>query len=81
MAEPQREWFEKDFYKVLGGAENASDKDITKAYRKLALKYHPDKNAATGADDAFKPIGTAFAVLSDADKRAFYDIYGYEYMP
>ena len=68
-------------YKVLGVAHGAGEDEVKKAYRKLALKYHPDKNAAPGADDAFKAIGTAFAVLSDADKRAFYDNYGDEDMP
>ena len=44
MAEPQREWFEKDYYKILGVPESASAKDITKAYRKLARELHPDAN-------------------------------------
>ena len=51
---PQREWFEKDYYKVLGVASTATDKEITKAYRKLAKQYHPDANP--GSEDRFKEI-------------------------
>ncbi|KAM3601091.1 uncharacterized protein V6R79_007540 [Siganus canaliculatus] len=66
----------KDFYEILGVAKNASDEDLKKAYRKLALKFHPDKNFAPGATDAFKAIGNAYAVLSNPEKRQQYDLYG-----
>ena len=68
---PQREWFEKDYYKVLGVAENADDKEIAKAYRKLAKQYHPDANP--GSEDRFKEISAAFDVLGDSAKRKEYD--------
>uniref|UniRef100_A0A3P9LXK8 DnaJ (Hsp40) homolog, subfamily C, member 18 n=1 Tax=Oryzias latipes TaxID=8090 RepID=A0A3P9LXK8_ORYLA len=66
----------KDFYEILGISKNASDEDLKKAYRKLALKFHPDKNFAPGATDAFKAIGNAYAVLSNAEKRQQYDQFG-----
>lgn len=66
----------KDFYEILGVTKNASDEDLKKAYRKLALKFHPDKNFAPGATDAFKAIGNAYAVLSNPEKRLQYDQYG-----
>ncbi|XP_029925206.1 dnaJ homolog subfamily C member 18 [Myripristis murdjan] len=66
----------KDFYEILGISKNASDEDLKKAYRKLALKFHPDKNFAPGATDAFKAIGNAYTVLSNPEKRQQYDQYG-----
>ncbi|CAN0134318.1 unnamed protein product [Ectocarpus sp. 12 AP-2014] len=66
----------KGHYDVLGVEKGANDDQIKKAYRKLALRLHPDKNGAPQAHEAFQAIGTAFAVLSDADKRAHYDRYG-----
>ena len=67
-----------DYYEMLGVSRGASDDEIKKAYRKLALKLHPDKCKATGAEDVFKSVSKAFACLSDADKRAAYDRYGTE---
>jgi molecular chaperone DnaJ len=68
---PQREWFEKDYYRTLGVSETASDKDIGKAYRKLAKQYHPDANP--GSEDRFKEISAAYDVLGDEAKRKEYD--------
>jgi molecular chaperone DnaJ len=68
---PQREWFEKDYYKVLGVADNASDKDIAKVYRKLAKQFHPDANP--GSEERFKEVSAAFDVLGDEAKRKEYD--------
>ena len=67
-----------DYYKILGIEKGAGDDVIKKAYRKTALKLHPDKCQANGADEAFKQVSRAFACLSDADKRAAYDRYGTE---
>merc|ERR1711962_1904960 len=66
----------KDYYSILGVAKGASDDEIKKAYRKLALKYHPDKNQSPGAEEKFKEIGEAYDVLSDAKKKQIYDQYG-----
>ena len=63
----QREWFEKDYYKVLGVPENVTEKDLTRAYRKLAKQYHPDANP--GSEDRFKEISSAYEVLGDPEKR------------
>ncbi|XP_014212411.1 dnaJ protein homolog 1-like [Copidosoma floridanum] len=68
----------KDYYKILGIAKGANDDEIKKAYRKLALKYHPDKNRAAGAEEKFKEIAEAYEVLSDAKKREVYDKFGEE---
>src|SRR5215218_4139062 len=68
---PQREWFEKDYYKVLGVPEGATQKEITRAYRKLAKENHPDANP--GREDRFKDISAAYDVLGDAERRKEYD--------
>ncbi|KAG7262371.1 hypothetical protein CRUP_002409 [Coryphaenoides rupestris] len=68
----------KDYYQILGVEKDAAEEDLKKAYRKLALKFHPDKNQAPGATEAFKAIGNAYAVLSNTEKRQQYDQYGEE---
>ena len=68
----------RDYYEVLGVAKGASADEIKKAYRKLAVKYHPDKNPGDKeAEEKFKEAAEAYAVLSDADKRAKYDQFGH----
>jgi DnaJ family protein B protein 12 len=62
-----------DYYEILGVARNADDHQLKRAYRKLALYLHPDKNGSDGAMDAFKAVSSAFAVLGDATKRRNYD--------
>ncbi|KAH8386098.1 dnaJ protein homolog 1 [Drosophila serrata] len=66
----------KDFYKILGIDKKATDDEIKKAYRKLALKYHPDKNKSPQAEERFKEIAEAYEVLSDKKKRDIFDKYG-----
>jgi molecular chaperone DnaJ len=68
---PQREWFEKDYYKTLGVSSTATAKEITSAYRKLAKKHHPDTNP--GHEETFKEITAAYDVLGDAERRKEYD--------
>ncbi|KAJ2627517.1 Chaperone protein dnaJ, partial [Coemansia sp. RSA 1694] len=65
-----------DYYKVLGVERTATDPELKRAYRRSALLFHPDKNFAPGADEAFKLVAHAFTILSDPDKRAHYDRYG-----
>src|SRR5438105_15752014 len=70
----------RDYYDVLGVTKNASDDDIKKAYRKLAMKHHPDRNQGDDAkksEDRFKEAKEAYEMLSDTQKRAAYDQYGH----
>ncbi|XP_077594519.1 dnaJ homolog subfamily B member 12b [Stigmatopora nigra] len=67
-----------DFYEILGVQKDASEDELKRSYRKLALKFHPDKNHAPGATDAFKAIGNAYGVLSNSKKRGQYDTCGEE---
>ncbi len=67
----------KDYYEVLGVDKNASDEEIKRAFRKLAKQYHPDINKEPGAEEKFKEIGEAYAVLSDPQKRSQYDQFGH----
>src|SRR3954447_15130642 len=72
--EPQREWFEKDYYAVLGVPEGSSAKDIKKAYKDLARKLHPDQNPGdSAAEERFKEVSAAYDVLGDDEKRKAYD--------
>jgi molecular chaperone DnaJ len=69
-----QDWVDKDFYKILGVAKDASDADIKKAYRKLARQHHPDTNSGnTASEKKFKDISEAYSVLSDPDERQQYD--------
>ena len=67
----EREWFDKDYYKVLGLSSSATEKEITRAYRKLAKSSHPDTNP--GSEEKFKEVSVAYDVLGDAEKRKEYD--------
>jgi len=66
-----REWFDTDYYKVLGLTSSATEKEITRAYRKLAKELHPDTHP--GSEEKFKEISVAYDVLGDKDKRKEYD--------
>ncbi|HWV48251.1 MAG TPA: DnaJ C-terminal domain-containing protein, partial [Microbacterium sp.] len=69
-----QDWFDKDFYKMLGVSKDVSDAELKKTYRKLARKYHPDSNAGDAAAEAtFKEISEAYSVLSDPEQRKEYD--------
>src|SRR5947209_10340304 len=69
----------RDYYEILGVARTASGGDIKSAYRKLAVKYHPDRNPGDReAEERFKEAAEAYAVLSDDDKRARYDRFGHQ---
>jgi len=74
MNDVKREWFDADYYKVLGVDQGAEQSEITKAYRKLARKYHPDANPGDArAEEKFKEISSAYDVLGDTDRRKQYD--------
>ena len=67
----------KDYYKILGVEKGASDADIRKAYKKAALKWHPDKNnGSEESTEMFKKISEDYAILSNPDRRKKYDLYG-----
>ena len=69
-----QDWFDKDFYKILGVSKDVSDADLKKTYRKLARKYHPDSNQGDEKAEAkFKEVSEAYSVLSDAEQRKEYD--------
>jgi len=72
--EVRREWFEKDYYGVLGVPKNAPASEIKQAYRKLAQQFHPDANPGNAeAEDRFKEISAAYDVLGDEEQRKSYD--------
>src|SRR3954447_13427141 len=69
----------RDYYEILGVTRNATEADIKKAYRKLAVQHHPDKNPDDHtSEDKFKEAAEAYSVLSDAQKRAAYDRFGHQ---
>ncbi|NRB79859.1 MAG: DnaJ domain-containing protein [Saccharospirillaceae bacterium] len=68
----------RDYYEVLNVAKDADKKEVKKAYRKMAMKYHPDRNPDDkSSEDAFKEVNEAYEVLSDEQKRGAYDQYGH----
>jgi len=68
----------KNYYEILGLNNDASEEEIRKSYKKLAVKFHPDKNKSKFASDAFKKIAHSFTVLSNKEKKDNYDKYGTE---
>ena len=69
----------RDYYEVLGASKDASQQDLKKAYRRLAMKYHPDRNPDDPkAEDIFKEATEAYEVLSDSEKRSAYDRFGHD---
>jgi molecular chaperone DnaJ len=67
----------KDYYETLGVSKNASNADLKKAYRRLAMKYHPDRNPGQAAEEQFKEVKESYEILSDAQKRSAYDQFGH----
>lgn len=68
---------QRDYYEILGIPRDASPEDLKRAYRKLAMQFHPDRNKEPGAEERFKEVSEAYAVLADAEKRAVYDRLGH----
>src|SRR5579864_5370165 len=66
----------KDYYEILGVSKTAADEEIKRAYRKLALQYHPDRNKTKDGEEKFKEVTKAYEVLSDKQKRQTYDQFG-----
>ena len=67
----------RDYYEILGVEKNASEDDLKKAFRRLAMKYHPDRNPDADAQERFREAKDAYEVLCDKQKRALYDQYGH----
>jgi molecular chaperone DnaJ len=68
----------RDYYEVLGISKNSTQEEIKRAFRRLAMQYHPDRNKAADAEQKFKEINEAYEVLSDEKRRHTYDQYGHE---
>lgn len=71
----------RDYYETLGVSRDASEEEVKRAFRRLALEYHPDRNKEEGAEGQFKEINEAYQVLSDSEKRGVYDQYGHAGLP
>jgi molecular chaperone DnaJ len=68
----------RDYYEILGISKGATQDEIKRAFRRLAMQYHPDRNKAADAEQKFKEINEAYEVLSDEQRRKTYDQYGHE---